>query len=228
MSSKNIQNENLTNRFIKFAKPITDRCSKISKNSNWKDRYVVTRLGNLAVGVPKTIITVADTVLGIAGSGVALATLGFNSGINQTAWNHLRTSKRLILTPYLTLLRTINPNTGIGSETMKKSGLISHYVRTSLRALAQNCYKSENLLKKHVASRLTYALMGIVSIITRLADGIIGSIAAIFALLTLGMIKPLNRIACRGLQFPALINDLFYSTIKVLHPSQEFSLETRN
>jgi hypothetical protein len=91
-------------------------------------------------------------------------------------------------------------------------------VINSLKALARSCYKSDNFLKRHVASRLTYALLAVSCLATRVADGAIGVAAAGLSVLTGGNFESLNNLAYRTLQAPGIINDLFYCTIKFINP----------
>ncbi len=105
------------------------------------------------------------------------------------------------------------PLIGIGGN-----GFITHFVTDALKNIARDCYRSENLLIQHVASRLTYAVLAISSLVTRAVDGVIGIPAAGLAILTFGKIESLNNLAYRSLQTPGIVEDLFYCTIKIINP----------
>lgn len=97
-------------------------------------------------------------------------------------------------------------------------GFLSDLVINPLKDIARSCYNSDNFLKRHVASRLTYALLAVSCLVTRAVDGIIGIPAAGLSILTGGKFESLNNLAYRTLQAPGIINDLFYCTIKFINP----------
>jgi len=67
----------------------------------------------------------------------------------------------------------------------ESNGLITDAVSEALENKAYQCVKSDNFFKRHIASRLTYSLLAVSSVITRLADLINGVVAAVFSFLSM-------------------------------------------
>ena len=185
-------------------------------------RHIASRVGNLALA-PWSIMTQAvDTVIGI---GAALATIGTlgNKKIYQVAIKHLDSASFLIADPYLHLLKTINPNASLqvmkGSNNKLADPHLTTFVGKNMLSLAKSCWASKNKFVHHVCTRLTFALLALSCVITRVIDLIIGVVAAIGALVTLGTCPKWNRAAYMGLQITGIIQDLFEATIRIVNPS---------
>jgi|694.fasta_scaffold08994_15 hypothetical protein len=99
-------------------------------------------------------------------------------------------------------------------------GLVTDFVNKTLtlRDSARNFYNSENYLKRHVASRLTYASLALSSLITRIIDFTVGLIAAIVSLSIFGTCQFLNSLAYRELTGSALIHDLSFCLARIINP----------
>lgn len=165
---------------------------------------------------PASFITSAvDTIIGLGAGLGAICTLGKNKQTFKVACNHLSSSDKLFVRPYVNFLKTINPEAKISGD---GDGFLSDLVINPLKNIARRCYNSDNFLKRHIASRLTYALLAVSCLVTRAVDGIIGIPAAGLSILTGGKFESLNNLAYRTLQAPGIINDLFYCTIKFINP----------
>jgi hypothetical protein len=202
--------------------------NNLAHSENFIKKHILSRISNFGLLFFSGFAALGDTIIGsFAGLG-SIATLGMHDGTFLTAMEHLEIGTRSVLAyPYGHLLRTINPNALPESKRDDnppyvdkggKDGLLAHYALDKLKNIARSCYNSENFFKKHVASRLTYVLMAIASVVTRIADFFIGLVAALLSLLTFGKFETINNIAFRALQAPAMLKDLFYCTIKFINP----------
>ncbi len=211
-----------------------------SEDTNCFKKHVVARVGFLALTPWSLATSTADILIGI---GAGIAVIG-TAGKQKEAWdfamNHLNSSRKIVVRPYFDLLMALNPQakfsgsidnmpyvqrqtaTLMGQKdafiTVEGDGFITHYVSEALKDVARNCYNSDNFLKRHVASRLTYLLLVISSVITRLMDGIIGVMAAILSFATFGKVESINNLAYRGLQATGIVQDVFYCTTKIINP----------
>ena len=98
--------------------------------------------------------------------------------------------------------------------------LIQENKLTFLQKSANNCINSKNILIRQIMSRVNYLGLAMLVTLTRTFDAFVGVIAAplSFVALLFGGSSTLNNLAFRGLQAPAIINDLFYCTVKFIDP----------
>lgn len=194
------------------------------------DQHILARGGYLLLAPTSVITSALDIIVGLGAGIGAICTLGMHQPTLKVARYHLTSANQLAPRLYANLLRMIRPNARVnagdfpeGDQETKdilkgKDGYLAAKVITPFRAFAKECYSSDNFLKRHVASRLTYALLAVACLVTRAVDGVIGIVAALFSLATLGQFRKLNIIAYRGLQAPGIISDLFYCVVKVINP----------
>ncbi|MBS4168512.1 hypothetical protein [Parachlamydia sp. AcF125] len=206
---------NITSASIK---PIENYVSKnwvLSKKTNFLKKHVIARGAYLAL-VPSSFVTSAlDTIVGL-GTGVGVfLTLGKQQKTFTIAFNHLINTDRLVAQPYAHFLKMVNPKAEFSDE---RCGIITYPVAGALDKKAEKFSSSNNFLKRHVASRLTYALLAISCLVTRAVDGIIGIPTATLSVLTAGKFESLNKLAYRSLKAPGIIADLFGCTLNVIDP----------
>jgi hypothetical protein len=171
---------------------------------------ILRRITNF-IAIPKSFISCAShTIIGVGGGIGSVLSCGKYPRLNRFTFENLKYSKGLLAQPYKHLLRTINPNAkgvkGISEEMpwIKEKG--------------QDYRDSKNIFKRHVVSRLTFALYAISSLIYRVVVFPIGLIAATFSILIVGKWPELNTLAYTCLQTGGIIEDLFLSTIKFINP----------
>lgn len=216
---------NVTYASTKPAEHYVDSNWVQSDETTFLKKHVLARGAHILL-TPSSFITCAvDTIIGLGAGLGAICTLGKNKQTFKVACSHLSSSNKLFVRPYVNFLKTINPEAKFSGDAAKQAmisgngdGFLSDLVIDPLKNIARNCYNSDNFLKRHIASRLTYALLAVSCLVTRAVDGIIGIPAAGLSILTGGKFESLNNLAYRTLQAPGIINDLFYCTIKFINP----------
>lgn len=195
-------------------------------------KHILARGAHILLTPVSFITSAVDTIIGLGAGIGAICTLGTHKQTFNVACYHLSSSKELFVLPYVNFVQTINPEArfseayivrylGLAKKAMISGdgvGFLSDFVINPLKNIARSCYNSDNFLTRHVASRLTYALLAVSCLVTRAVDGIIGIPAAALSILTVGKFESLNNLAYRTLQAPGIIGDLFYCTIKFINP----------
>jgi hypothetical protein len=195
----------------------------ISDQTNFLQRHILARGTHFILSPASFITSSLDTIIGLVAGIGAICTLGKHRPTLNVTMDHLSGSTMLLARPYVHILLAINPQAKFpGNRDIAISGdgdgFISDLVINFLSSVAIMCYESDSFLKRHVASRLTFALLAISCLVTRAVDGIIGIPAAGLSILTGGKFESLNNLAYRALQAPSIINDLFCWTIKFINP----------
>lgn len=231
---------NLTCRYEQPAENFIESNWVVSSRTNFVKKHVFARGGHLALVFWSVVMSGADSIIGVGAGLASVLTGGRHRPTFKCALIHLDSSRQIIALPYVNLLKTLNPDATFSGSMANMSymdrylartigrkdafitsdgdGFITHYVSGTLKSIARGCYNSDNIIKRHLVTRLTYVLLAITSVITRIVDGIIGVIAALASFLTVGKFESINNLAYRGLQTPGIINDLFYCTIKFMNP----------
>lgn len=188
-----------------------------SSETNFLKKEIFAR-GAYLILTPASFVThCLDVILGV-GLGIGVLCSGRTKSPLYKTYNlHIKNSEKIISDLYVNFLRAINPTADIVRR--GEDGFLSHAFIQGFVNHKEKWAESKNFLKRHVATRLKYALMAVSCVISRLADGIIGLSAGSLSLLTAGTIPILNHIAYRGLQITGIIDDLLYCTVKCINPS---------
>lgn len=182
--------------------------------------------------VPTVSLTIVfDTIVGLGTGVFSMIKKGEHQRAKHLSLTYLKSSRLLIASPYLNLMLTLNPSAKFDENSLQTGSgegaitqFCSNFIKTSLYHSSNSSYP----LKRHVLSRLTFALLMISCVITRVIDGILGALAAVFSFLTLGNIRWLNHVAVRGLQFPGLLRDIYYCSLGIINPQCLTSLPVRS
>ena len=231
---------NITTSTVKLAESYVRSNWVKSDEKNFLKNHIFARCAYLILAPASIITSAVDTIIGLGAAVGTICTFGKHTPTYNIAYKHISFSRNLIVGPYVNILRTINPKAkftrNLEDECYAKrhfgtkpdytpplvsvdgDGFTSNLVKDPLKNKARSCYNSDNFLKRHISSRLTYALLAVSCIVTRAVDGIIGIPAAALSILTGGKFKTLNNLTFRALQAPAIIDDLFYCTIKFINP----------
>jgi hypothetical protein len=209
-----------------------------TENLNCAKRHLLARGAYLALTPLSFVTNAIDAVVGIGAGVGAILTVGKSDKIYRVALEHLQGAQQILALSFTNLLHTINPQARFSRPEndpgqwvhgvcirrpratigVEGNGFISNFFISRLRKTGSSCYRYDGFLMRHIASRLTYALLAIACLITRTVDGIIGVLAAVLSLVTVGKFESLNNLAYRALQAPGIIHDLFYCTIKFINP----------
>lgn len=173
-----------------------------------------------------TIIPFAvDTLPSIITTPLSCLTAGKVTFINKIAREHSNSSNDIFFDSYIGLISIINPKITRGdySTKTKSSGLITSRVVEKLfeKAKNLNLEKKSSFCKKHIFSRVLFALGGILSIITKIADAVLGLIAALLVAVTFAQVEKINLFAINNLiKFPGVVHYVLTGTRGVVHPGQ--------
>lgn len=190
-------------------------------DSNWVKKNFLSRVSHLT-SAPVFLSALTLKTLAGAAAGFAAIINGLNNpDLLKFASKNIQYSNRILNVPFAHLLKAVNPQAEIGKSTWGTVTSLMIPLKKTVGIFTEQCQKSENPIVKHVASRLPYLLMPLVAIVVRLADGIIGVLAALFALLTAGLYPKLNQVAYTNLTAPGLISDLFHLTVLFIDPSKK-------
>lgn len=205
---------NLSELILIPAEKYVDQQLAFSDQASFFQNQILARGANLLL-VPTSLITCAlDTIVGIGAGIGTILTVGKHLPTCQFACNHIKQSFQLLPHVYASLLRAIHPQASLGDTKLK--GVVGFVDPIWEKA---NTYSlSDHFLKRHVASRLTFALALVASVVTRAVDGIFGICFAALSLLTLGKIEKMNEVAYNTLKASGVIRDLFFSTLLILNP----------
>lgn len=188
-----------------------------SNQANAFEKQFLARGAYLGLAPLSFVTHVIDTVIGIGSGAGAIVTGGTQEAVNVFASNHLCASKSLLAIPYIYLLKAINVTADVNPT---GDGIVADFVIDSLKDIANDCLRSDNIFTRHVTSRLSYAVLAISALVARTVDGVIGVIAALFSFFTVGRYEFFNSLAMNGLGATGIINDLFCCTIRFINPGE--------
>jgi len=174
--------------------------------------------GRNFVAGPISIATIFyDTFKGLFYSLAAIAKRGRDDKVNLRMVNHLDSTKKILSTPFENAIKTLNPNAKFGANRNIDNGLLTQLVKDFFEESRTECLDS-NWFNRHITSRLTVALETVATMVTRVADFVIGSLATPFAILTAGRFEKLNKAAAQGLQITGIFTDLITNFVQFLNP----------
>jgi|GEM_PF-1790277 len=164
-----------------------------------------------------------DTVVGLMQTTPTIATLGMDDNIAKSSRDYLLSSASILQMPYYSLLRSINPNVHIDVSEIRKDSILHPMVTSPILRKSIQLQSSRSFFHREISTRLFLAVYALASVVTRVADGAIGVLAATLSFLTLGKFNKINVIAYRSLKAPALIYDICFSAVKIINPRTTFS-----
>lgn len=208
---------------ISFVPPITRECENIDKysrydNASFVKKEIQARVQHLSAAVCYLGDITLRTVKGL-GLGTYAVITGLKSQDRvQNASNNYQYANRLISIPFAHLLKAVNPNANVGLA--ERGFFTANFITPLMRNAAEraNLYKDSNSFNKQVVTRTNYALIAIACVITRVVDFSMGAAAAVFALLTAGLIPKLNHFAYSNLTGSGLISDLANLGLNIINP----------
>lgn len=181
-----------------------------------------------------------DTLVGVIGAVGDVLSGGKSENLHEFSIKRTRVSRFILTDPFYCFVQAISISSNDPFKPTYEEGISEGCYRIEYKELLV-CYKGKGLLtnsinkffkkkaedarifensffKRHFVSRGATALLLLGSIVTRTVDAVIGVIAAIGSIVTLGKFASLNNTAYRGLQFPGIIHDIHYCAVKTLNP----------
>jgi hypothetical protein len=195
--------------------PAIEYIDKNWGNSDKISKRMGARVVNLLL-VPVYAITCAlDIILGLAVGLWLTCTLGTHKAAKRKMMSLLGNSEKLIAGPFMLFLKAFN----LKQQFEKKPDrLAAAWLDNTIGLAAFDHTESKNLLKKHVTSRLCFALIAISHLTLSIAEGIIGIIAASFSIITLAQVECINALAYKSLHASGVILDLFAGALNIINP----------
>jgi len=207
------------------------------------NRQVTARAANLIMAPVDAIAGVGDTVIGVLAGVGTIVSLGENTKIFRTASHHLSRCTGLIVRPYRDLLHCVNPRAvfswkptyGEAADARKfgkgrplvycdGDGLLTGHVKDAFYGIGRWCRNHENVVIKHVVSRLSSLLSIAASAVCRAVDFVFGVIAAVLSFVALGKSETLNNTAHRGLQVTGIVGDVIFGITRIINPWAGYSV----
>lgn len=192
-----------------------------SNNASFFEKNCLSR-GMYILMIPASFaVCVLDTIAGVGATLGALCTLGKNQWFVKHSENYLQSSKKILALPFKNFLRVIDPSDTLSKEAyinVKGNGFIQEEVFDTLNNYGLKFSNSKNIFTRHVASRLTYLVLAITSVVTRVLDGVISIPATVISILVLGKVDSIKHLAFRTLQATGLVNDILFCAIKIVNP----------
>lgn len=177
-----------------------------------------------SVGVIASNATFALT--GVIGTALSVLTVGKVEKFNLVA-SYTRTAAAILPNAYASVVGIFNSEVLFAFEYSKLSKL--GVCRTKLDLFPKAKAFTDNLsaisaggVKKHVVTRGYYALAAIVAVVSRVADLILGSLAAVLSIACLGRVGKINKFAIENLTIFGAIDDLSRGIRGSVNPWQTY------
>ena len=211
-----------------FSKPANIFFEQDKTNSPKYGRTFVVLLASPFAVLGAVLDTVAGAIMGI------VSTVFYEHSQRKKAAKLLSHSS-LVPLPLTILLCMLTPTAtatikNSKNEEMSESlnGPFTVAISERIRKFAEdNAAKDqptfkEYILKRHIVSRLSFALFAVSSVVTRVFDCVIGVVAFVLAVVTRARVPYFNHYAVRGLKLTGVIGDLVYAILKFVDPTEKF------
>ena len=165
---------------------------------------------------------VANT-LGTVGSVFAMIGYIFGNEKAKTLIKNLAPCSSVVLSnPYQCFIKTLNPqavfNEYQDEQKRQQEGLTySKFLVTSIMDRAVELGESDSFFQAQVLSRVHTVLFLVAAAVTRVVDGILGTLAAAASILTVGNFEVCNDVAYYGLQCTGVIADVECAVYRLIH-----------
>ena len=194
------------------------------KDTNVFYKHILARGAHLGLVPVACITTAIDTVAGLGSAIGTVLTLGTEDDSARFTFEQLKGSGALLMLPMMNFMLAFNSSAMEKSADawigMSEHGLVSAPCIDAITDFAQEFeYSSDSCFTRNVTARLSYAVLLVSCIVTRAVDGVLGVLAAVFAIVPcFAYCEWLNHAALRGLQAPEILRDLFVCTIGMINP----------
>lgn len=186
---------------------------------------VVNGLANAPVSLGVMASCAGNTVTGIVETALSCLTGGYVKRFNQSA-SRTRAASLILPTAYRSVIGCFNEKAFKPVDTSfpdlgycrQNFNLFSKAFEYHDRVTAPGA--APTFLQKHFATRGYYFIAAVVAVITRVADFILGSFAAIASLACVGQWDKANEFAAKNLTILGIIDDLSRGIRGVFNPGQ--------
>ena len=168
------------------------------------------------------------TITGIIGSALSILSLGNVQQFNECA-NCTLYAARILPDAYQGIIRILDRSELKQPQRLdkvmgffRKELTLSTFLSLHRMYIDLNTPKSTtgHWLKAHVTIRWTFAVATVAAVVARIADLILGSIAAPLSILFLGECKRINSFAYKNLSVFGVIDDLCIGIRAIVNPTQ--------
>ncbi len=209
MSRRNVENRNLFE---------SSRAYLENTVNNALDTAPLLKATKALIGTIGTVFTAA----------LSVCTFGISNELNRYAHNNTeenRFSKFILPSVYLYFLKIMDPNANLAVKREPEpkneiwiSSAVAHPIFKKAKIIS---LKNNTFFKRHFVSRGCYALAGLVSIVTKVADLALGLLAAVLSIIPcLGRLEGINDFAFNQLGALSLVDDLCRAARGVMNPQQ--------
>jgi len=179
---------------------------------------------NTPFNIGKIVPIALDAITSVVTTPLSCITFGQSRCINRIAQKSYF-SNFIFTSAYIGLISILNPKINqqsyadfVGKE---PKGLLTFFIVKPFFNSAQKLSSKQSFCKRHIVSRIYFAIGGLLSIITRIVDAAIGLIAALLVAVTLARVKVINMFAIKCLvTFPGVFHDVLTGIRGVFHPGQ--------
>lgn len=197
-----------------------------STQTNFFKKHVLARSAYLVLAPCYAISCALDAIVGLGAAFASICTLGLYRPALKSAEIFLESGVDILRYPYINLLSAINPNAkfivsekGPSYLEEKFEALMNHTIPKQFD-FARKCANSDNILKRHVVSRLSLALIPLSVLVNSVAMAFFGMPAVVLSFLTVGKFSSINRIGQIGTSIPSLCFYVFLSVMGVISPQK--------
>lgn len=114
-------------------------------------------------------------------------------------------------------MRIINPQSKINRKETN-FGVVTHYVCVPIRNFIESCKNSDAFVKRELGSRLSYLLLLVAAVFTRILDFLVGIAAIVASFLTGGRYEKVNSFAYLQFKPLAMIADILFCLLSMVNP----------
>ena len=190
--------------------------------ASFAKRELISRVSHLGLMVLSFTTAALDGIIGSVGGIAMILTAGTIKSVNNFTLSYFYSFAFILARPYENLLKTINPQSkNIITLKNKKTIQKAFDILARFFGTIQKLPNSENILKRHVVSRLFWTAGAIAIVTLSIVSVAISTIAATFSLIALGTAGKTNQQAYSGLLFPYNILRLLFCVTKIVNPQSK-------
>lgn len=180
----------------------------------------LTNMGKvLSTTFPQIVSLGGKSLIGIVASALSLLSLGSDPEINKYASSLTGKSATILTNLFESIMKVVNPN--FKGRATFDNGFFFNKVTMQIHSLALQTSKSADFLKRHIVSRLGFAVYTVASVASRIADLALGIIGISLSVLTFGCVNDINNFAMSQLSFLGIIGNVCHGIRYVINPHQQ-------